>query len=131
MQKLSATGVKQAALKDKAYKMTDGGGLYLLVKPAGKYWRFNYRFGGKRKTLALGVFPKISLGEARKRHQAAKEELATEIDPSESKQTDKLNKAIVSGNTFELAAEEWFEFKMSDKSKKHKTGRSKSPADRD
>ena len=66
MQKLSATGVKQAALKDKAYKLTDGEGLYLLVKPAGKYWRFNYRFGGKRKTLALGTFPKISLGEGRK-----------------------------------------------------------------
>jgi hypothetical protein len=61
MQVLSAIAVKQAACKDKPYKITDGGGLYVLVKAKGKYWRYNYRFAGKRKTLALGVYPDIIL----------------------------------------------------------------------
>ncbi|MGY8786089.1 MAG: Arm DNA-binding domain-containing protein, partial [Pseudomonadales bacterium] len=61
MQKLTATAVKQAKPASKAYKIWDGGSLYLLVKPQGKYWRFNYRFADKRKTLALGVYPAISL----------------------------------------------------------------------
>ena len=56
--KLSAVAVKQAKPADKPYKMTDGGGMYLLVDvKGGKYWRMNYRFAGKRKTLALGAYP--------------------------------------------------------------------------
>ena len=61
MHKLAATAVKQAKPKANPYKMTDGGGLYLLVRPQGKYWRYNYRFTGKQKTLAIGVYPDISL----------------------------------------------------------------------
>ena len=59
--------------KKSGNKYTDGGGMYLLVTAAGKYWRFNYRFEGKRKTLALGVYPVISLAEARKRRDKARE----------------------------------------------------------
>jgi len=72
MQKLAATAVKQAKSKAKPYKMTDGGGLYLLVKPQGKYWRYNYRFTDKQKTLAIGVYPDVSLSDARKVHQTAR-----------------------------------------------------------
>jgi hypothetical protein len=59
--RLSATAIKQAQPRDRNYSLVDGGGLYLLVKATGKYWRFNYRFLGKQKTLALGVFPDVSL----------------------------------------------------------------------
>ena len=61
MQKLTATAVKQAKPKAKSYKLADGGGLYLHVKTAGKYWRYKYRFAGKEKLLALGTYPEISL----------------------------------------------------------------------
>ena len=68
MQKLTATAVRQVKAKAKVYKMWDGGSLYLLVKPQGRYWRYNYRFSGKRKPLALGVYPDVSLADARKLH---------------------------------------------------------------
>ena len=75
MQKLTATAVRQAKVKAKAYKLWDGGSLYLLVKPQGRYWRYKYRFCEKQKPLALGVYPDVSLSEARKRHLMAREQL--------------------------------------------------------
>ena len=65
MDRLTTNAVKQAKQGGKSYKITDGRGLYLLVKPEGKYWRYNFRFLGKQKTLALGVFPDVSLTDAR------------------------------------------------------------------
>jgi len=88
-------------------KHTDGGGMYLLVNASGKYWRMNYRFGGKRKTLAIGVYPSISLKEARTRRDKARELLAQDIDPSIAKQTQKLAKAELAANTFEKVARDW------------------------
>ena len=88
-------------------KYTDGGGMYLLVSAAGKYWRMNYRFEGKRKTLALGVYPAVSLAEARKRRDKAREQLAKDIDPSTAKREDKQAKADLAANTFELVARSW------------------------
>ena len=64
MQKLTATAVKQAKPKAKPYKLSDGGGLYLHVMPKGKYWRYKYRFAGKEKLLALGVYPDVTLAIA-------------------------------------------------------------------
>jgi hypothetical protein len=65
-----------------ARKIFDGRGLYLLVMPNGsRYWRYNYRFDGKLKTLALGIHPDISLENARARHQTARSLLANGIDP--------------------------------------------------
>ena len=88
-------------------KHTDGGGMYLLVSAAGKYWRMNYRFTGKRKTLALGVYPAVSLADARKRRDKAREQLAKNIDPSTAKREDKQAKADLAANTFELVARSW------------------------
>jgi len=68
-------------------KVTDGDGLYLMVVPTGgRYWRYNYRFGGKQKTLALGTYPDVPLERARARHQAARRLLAAGIDPSTQRQ---------------------------------------------
>jgi integrase len=119
--KLAATAVRQAKPKDKAYKMTDGKGLYLLVHPQnGKYWRYDYRFTGKRKTLALGVFPDISLSDARALHQQAREKLSAGIDPAEIKRVEKLTKNLAAADSFEAIGREWFNHKVQNKSENHK-----------
>ena len=77
MTKLSATAIKNAASSDKNYKMSDGSGLYLLVTTkGGRYWRYDFRFAGKRKTLALGTYPSLSLKAARELHFKARQALA-------------------------------------------------------
>lgn len=96
-------------------KHTDGEGMYLLVNAGGKYWRMNYRFAGKQKTLALGVYPAVSLAEARKRRGMAREQLASGIDPSHAKQTAKQVKAALAANTFELVAREWLDKTKADR----------------
>lgn len=88
-------------------KYTDGGGMYLLVTVAGKYWRMNYRFEQKRKTLALGVYPTVTLADARKRRDKARELLAKGIDPNAAKREEKQFKADMAANTFELVARAW------------------------
>ena len=88
-------------------KHADGGGMYLLVNASGKYWRMNYRFADKRKTLALGVYPDVGLADARIKRQAARKLLANDIDPSEAKKDDKRVKATLAANTFELVAREF------------------------
>ena len=88
-------------------KYADGGNMYLLVSSTGKYWRMNYRFTGKQKTLALGVYPAVSLAEARKRREKAREQLASDIDPSTAKREDRQAKADLAANTFELVARTW------------------------
>ncbi|MDP3617132.1 MAG: Arm DNA-binding domain-containing protein [Rhodoferax sp.] len=92
-------------------KHTDGQGLYLLVKPVGKYWRMNYRFAGKQKTLALGTYPEVSLAKARKRLETAREQLADSIDPSAAKKAEKADQAAVSVNTFKAVAMQWHAMK--------------------
>lgn len=88
-------------------KHADGQGLYLLVKDGGKYWRMDYRFAGKRKTLALGVYPAVSLAKARKKREEAREKLADGVDPSMAKRTEKITSRIAAGNTFEAVAREF------------------------
>lgn len=85
----------------------DGGGMYLLVKTSGKYWRMDYRYAGKRKTLALGVYPAVTLAQARKRRDAAKALLADGQDPSAAKREEKLSKQIAANNIFQKIAEQW------------------------
>jgi integrase len=88
-------------------KHTDGGGMYLLVKSGGKYWRMDYTHVDKRKTLALGVYPAVSLAKARQRVVKARELLAEGIDPSTAKKEDKQAQAEAAANTFETVARDW------------------------
>jgi integrase len=92
-------------------KHTDGGGMYLLVNKGGKYWRMNYRFDDKRKTLALGVYPAVSLAKARQRRDKARELLADGIDPSVAKRHEQHATAVAAANTFELVAREFHKSK--------------------
>lgn len=93
-------------------KHTDGQGLYLHVKHAGKYWRMNYRYAGKQKVLSLGVYPTISLAKARQKRDRARELLADGIDPNTAKREEKLAKASAAGNTFKAIAQEWHAMKL-------------------
>jgi integrase len=88
-------------------KHTDGQGLFLLVKDGGKYWRMSYRFTGKQKTLAFGVYPAVSLSKARKRRDEARELLADGVDPGQAKRDDKRAKADAAAHTFETVARQW------------------------
>ena len=90
-------------------KHTDGQGLLLLVKAAGKYWRFNYRYADKQKTLALGVYPEVSLAKARNRREEARELLADGKDPGQAKREEKIAKIAAANDTFEKVARSWLE----------------------
>lgn len=79
---LNARQVETAKPRDKAYKLADGGGLYLMVNTNGsKYWRMKYRFAGKEKKLSFGTYPDISLAEARTKRDEARKVLANDKDP--------------------------------------------------
>lgn len=88
-------------------KHADAGGMYLLVKKAGKYWRMDYTHALKRKTLALGVYPAVRLAKARARRDKARELLAEGIDPNAAKKADRQALAANAANTFEAVAREW------------------------
>ncbi len=107
---MALTDIKCKALQStqKSYKVSDEKGLYLEVAPSGgKYWRLKYRFGGKEKKLAFGVYPEVSLKEARDKRDAARKQIKDNIDPSQEKKLAKLNQAINAKNSFESIAREW------------------------
>jgi integrase len=119
--KLTASQVKAAIPRIKAYKLSDGRGLYLLVHPNGaKYWRLKYRFDGREKLLAIGVHPDISLAQARAACDEAKALLRDNRDPSSVKQLRKNFLLERSHNTFEAIADEWFAQKISGMSNGYK-----------
>jgi integrase len=106
---LTDTGIKAAKPTDKPIKMTDGDGLYLLLNPnGGKWWRFDYRFDGKRKTLSMGTYPDVGLKDARTRRDDARKLIASSIDPGEHRKANKNARADAVGNSFEAVAREWF-----------------------
>ena len=104
---LTDTAVRQAKPQSDPYKLTDGDGLYLLVSQTGKYWRWNYRYLGKQKTLALGVYPDVTLAKARDRHRDARKLLADSVDPGEAKKADKQAARLAAANSFEAVARGW------------------------
>lgn len=105
---LTAVAIKAAKGRDKQYKMGDSGGLYLLVSPSGqRYWRMNYRFLGKNKTLAFGVWPDVDLAGARAKRDDARKLLAVGRDPAEQARLDKAAASVAAANTFRAVAEEW------------------------
>lgn len=117
--KLTDSLVKNAKHKadGKPLNYSDGGGMYLHVKPTGKYWRYNYRIDGKMKTLSMGVYPLVTLKQARQSHDAARELLAKGIDPSAYKRTNQRVALLDDG--FEAVAREWFVKHLVDKSPTH------------
>ncbi|WP_394753684.1 tyrosine-type recombinase/integrase, partial [Crenothrix sp.] len=105
---ITDTAIKNAKPTDKQYKLTDNNGMYLLVHPNGsKYFRLDYRFDGNRKTLALGVYPDVTLKQAREKLDTVKKQIADGIDPSENRKAVKSSKAASATNSFEVIAREW------------------------
>ncbi|MFI4957362.1 MAG: tyrosine-type recombinase/integrase [Gammaproteobacteria bacterium] len=105
---LTAVQIKNAKPAEKPLKISDGGGLYLLINPNGsKYWRMGYRFNSIQKTLALGVFPSVSLLKAREMREEARKLLAAGTDPSANKKAIKSAKDTSNSNSFEAIAREW------------------------
>ncbi len=93
---------------DKPFKLFDGHGLFLLVKPTGgKYWRLQCRVAGKQKTLALGVYPDVTLREAREKQADARKLIRNGTDPAEIKRENKRQARAQSEHSFENIAREW------------------------
>jgi len=116
---LSDTAIRNAKPKEKPYKIADGKGLYLLVTKSGRYFRFDYRFGGKRLTLALGVYPDMSLKAAREKHREARQLLANGVDPGQFKKAIKNMDKTRAANSFEAVSREWFSKKSPVWAKSH------------
>lgn len=105
---LSDAAIRNAKPDERAYKLADGGGLYLLVNPNGsRLWRLKYRFAGSEKSLAIGAYPAVTLAKARAKREEAKGLLAEGIDPNEAKKEVQREIAAESVNTFGTIADEW------------------------
>ncbi|WP_454889841.1 tyrosine-type recombinase/integrase [Serratia quinivorans] len=103
---LTDAKIRAAKPDEKPYKLADSGNMFLLVHPNGsRYWRLRYRFQGKEKTLALGVYPEVSLSEAREKRDEARKLIATNIDPCEQKRVKKSVSDVA--HTFEAIARQW------------------------
>jgi len=100
-------------------KHADGGGLFLFVNAAGRYWRFRYRFAGKEKLMALGAYPAVSLAQARERRDEAKKQLARGIDPSAAKRAAKADMQAAAAGTVEATGRRWLELKKDGWSSTH------------
>ena len=98
---LTDVAIRNAKPGVKAIKLADGGGMFLLVNPTGgKLWRLKYRIDGRKKLLAIGTYPEIGLGEARRRRDEARELIALGEDPSREKQREKVRARIKAADTF-------------------------------
>jgi len=110
---LTDTAIRNAKPRDNAYKLSDGGGLFLLVQPTGgKLWRLKFRTLGKEKSLSFGSYPSVGLKDARKKRDSAKEQLAAGTDPAHEKMLGKIAARASAGNTFQAVAEEFVAAKM-------------------
>src|SRR5204862_7635631 len=104
---LTDVEIRSAKRRDKPFKLFDSGGLYLEVTPAGgKYWRWKYRFAGKEKRLAFGVYPDVTLKLAREKRDSARRQLGAGIDPGEARKAEKIAQA--GAESFEAVAREWY-----------------------
>jgi integrase len=113
---LTDTGIRKAKAKDKAYRMSDSGGLYLFVTPpGGKLWRWKYRFDGREKLMSFGSYPDVSLSLARERHIEARKLLATGTDPMAERKAEK----VAAEDSFQSVARVWLEHWQDGKSPRH------------
>ena len=107
--RLSALAIRNAKPRETQYKLGDGHGLYLLVKPSGtRLWRMNYAYMGRQKTLSFGEWPLLSLAEARVKRDEARRTLAAGLDPSEERKLEQMRAELAASNTFRAIAEEWY-----------------------
>ncbi|MCX4156139.1 MULTISPECIES: tyrosine-type recombinase/integrase [Paraburkholderia] len=107
---LTELQVRRAKASDRPYKLADGKGLYIQVMPNGaRYWRMKYRFEGKEKVASFGVYPEVSLADARSACLAARKQLTAGVDPSAYKHELKRVRLLEAASTFEIVAREWFE----------------------
>jgi Arm DNA-binding domain len=115
---LTDIAIRNAKPRAKPYKMGDALGLFLLVQPTGgKLWRLKYRIEGKEKKLAIGTYPEVSLGDARRRREEARELMALGKDPSREKQRERVHAQARAENTFAAIAAEFCEKRKRDGSK--------------
>jgi integrase len=106
---LSDTKIRNAKAVEKPIKLSDSGGLYLIVTPTGgRWWRLDFRYEGKRKTISMGIYPDVPLMLARERRDEARRLLAQDIDPGEHRKIAKEAKTARAENGFETVAYEWF-----------------------
>ncbi len=118
--KLTDPVIKAAKPKDKSYSLPDGQGLALFVQPSGaKWWRYRYRFNGTAKMLSMGIYPDVTLKNARNEHARFKELLAQGIDPSQHRQEQKQQEAIAAENSFEFIARLWWNHWKSGRNERH------------
>lgn len=118
--KLTDPIIKAAKPKEKAYKLSDGEGLVLLIQPNGsKWWRYRYRFNGKEKMLSIGTYPEVTLKEARLLRVTASDLLRQGTDPSQHRQEQKQLEAIAAENSFESVARQWWNHWKHDKNERH------------
>lgn len=128
---LSDTSLRALKPGPRPYKRSDRGGLHVLVNPGGSVlWRLAYRFNGKQKLLALGSFPAVSLRDARRRRDEAKEQLARGEDPGQVKRIAKLKGRVAAEHTFAAIADEWFEHRKNKWTKSY-AGRLRGRLDRE
>ena len=106
---LTDSAIKNAKIRDKSYKLSDSGGMYIEIAPSGgKLWRLKYRYAGKEKLLSLGQYPVVSLADARGKREDAKKYLASNIDPGLKKQQEKARRHMLAANSFEVITRQWF-----------------------
>jgi integrase len=109
---LTDVKIRQAKPAEKAYKLTDSGGLYLEVKPTGsKLWRYRYRIADKENLYAIGSYPEVSLVDARRERDAARELVKQGNHPAHVRQLDRAKQIAENTNTFEAVSREWIEKK--------------------
>jgi hypothetical protein len=106
---LSDLTIRNAKAREKAYKLGDGRGLYLLVEPNGsKFWRLKYRFAQKDRKLSLGAYPEVTLALARERQLEARRLIDRDVDPLEHKKQEKRSARLANANSFEAVGREWY-----------------------
>ena len=117
---LTELQIRKTKPQEKAYRLSDTGGLYLWVTPSGgKLWRWGYVFGGKEKLMSFGPYPDVSLSLVREKHGDARRLLASKVDPMAQRKLQKITVRTVRENSFASVSSKWLELWSEGKSLRH------------